>query len=545
MRQGERIGPWTLVRPLHPSTEGPWWVVMDDHGQEAAALATADSEEVLPEASPGSDPERRMGRWHPTSVYPTGAGRLLVGPALDPRSPSELVGPEAPGIIAAIGAQLLQTTGRSGPAAADSFSTQRLVFDTDGNVLVAPHPIGPIRAESSLEQLGAFLYRLATGAEPAVNPGTGALPPPSALRADLPPALSSAIMTLISGHTERRNQALATLHDLATPLPDLRRLLPKHPSVESAGVSMPKTEVQYTTTPQSIPAQARVDQAAGTLLVVPPADRRALSPAQRSEIAGRLGIPLSALRPHLAASAPLPVGAQLARDHADATADRDPLPVQALPQPGFAAPVLAAGLSAVGLTVGAAGAVIAIGTLGLGIPVLGVGLMALAASGWLGARWWSNRDHHRRAATLWANLTQEAAFAQNHPLVGATRTRLAELRRALAQDHLPETAALDVRTGLDEVDADLDALALAWDNNPDSSNRARLREQQTRIDKGLVELRLMLTSAAAESTAGVGTAVDGLLRAARHAMDAIGDGTTANDDPAARARRAQAKKVTP
>lgn len=546
MRPGTTIGGWTLTNALDEKRR--LWLAQDSAGEQAALLIAE------------ADQAARLAAWVHASgeagdpslpaPYPADdAKSAWVLPNLEQRLPQELAGPEAPAIVAAIGAALFGPLLATGHLMKEGFQPDLLAFDVGGALRLLPldpgerSPVavapelrdgGSPTRNSALYGLGAWLYRLATGRPPVENPGRpGPPPPPSTLRPDLPPALDTAIVALMSWDPVAREEALALLHDVAGPLPDLRRLLPRRTPSTAAATPAP---IRYTTTPASRPQQARVDAPAGVLQAIDPAEAAALTPAQRSEVAGRLGLPMSEVQRLIGAGGDIPVAAGLPRDRTQAEAEAHALPGRLLQAPSVTRPVAALALGAGGLATAGIGAVVTALTLGLGLPLLGLGLIGVVGAAWLAAGWWRDRAAYAQTSETWAQTQRRSAQALAHPLVGTARARLVRLRRAVAEDHLPAVAASDVRSGLNEVDTDLDVLARAFDSATET-DRARLEADRDAIESALAELEALLGSAAQQSTTGVGSALEGLLSAAQHAVDAVAD-----DNPVERARRAGAAR---
>ncbi|MFK7931622.1 MAG: hypothetical protein AB8H79_25815 [Myxococcota bacterium] len=536
MKPGHTIGPWTLEAPLDTPTAA---------ATTGSGHASDGTRASIWRLAPPSllDAWRSASAQHPAWLRPSalpGDGDLSLASAaaLDPVEPAALQGPEAASVVAAIGARLGAALRDSPKGLIEHFSAENLSFDESGTLFLVPstHTLppqaDPLRAPewakgapsdsaTLLFDLGVWLYQLATGAPPVVNPERGGLPnPPSAAQPDLPAELNRAIMTLLSANPGERSGALAALHDLASPLPDLRRLagrstaqipdaLPKRPA---------RSEVQYTTTGGS-PARTT----ASPSLAAVPADAR-LTPSQRSELAGLLGLPMAQVSAAEQAGQPLVV-----------PLDGHALPATPLKKPSLLAPLGATGLGATGVGLMAVGAVVAIATLGVGLAGVALGAALTGVAGWMATSWWTNQSHYNRAIDNRRVLEGISEQAAAHPLVGAARARLFRIRAAIAAGHLPEAAEIDVRAGLDEVDDDLDLLARTWDADPSRPEPDPLSAKAAAIEQGLVELEQLLRSAEVEATTEVGSAISGLIAAARHAADAVSP-----DDAKARARRANA-----
>jgi len=430
-------------------------------------------------------------------------------------------------VVAAIGARLLPVLLEAGPATRGALHDAEIRLDAAGAPVLAPLGDSPADAlapelaggaepsgESALYGLGRILHRLATGRPPRENPGRPGFPPPSAIKPDLPPALDRAIATLLDPDPTVRPTALADLHDVAGPIPDLRRLL----ATPGGALERPRSrvgEVKLTATTDA-PRGGRADAPDVRHLLVVPGDRaRALSPSEQSGLAGRLGVPLAAIRARSRDGAPIPVEAGLRASEARQAATREDLPVQVVPPAGLGLPMLALLSAGAGLATGVVALAVALAStlLAVGLGAAAVGLLALTLLPLV--LWARRRARHGDAARSHAELLADRAALQAHPTAGPLHRRLTEVRRRLAAADLPAPAEHDLRQALSELEAAVGALAAAPDD-PDGS------ADPEPLTAGLDEVVRLIESASSEGAPGDPSgALERLLDTTRRATDAV------------------------
>lgn len=489
----------------------------------------------------------------------------MPGPAA-PTTLAELEGPQAPSIVAGIGMAVWAGLELSGDRGAALTGASVLLDDEgapdvgdrgerlgelsdDDPIYAAPEVRagGAPSMQSDLYGLGVLLYRLATGQLPSFNPGRPGPPPaPSTLRPDLPVALDRAILLLLDADPERRTQALGDMHDVAGPLPDLRRL--------SAGSAPPATtvgvgEVKYTTTATRTPRPTKADAPLRTILAVPAGQVASLSPADRSAIAARTGAPLAAIDAVIASRRAMPVQVGLRGGQGGST----DLPVEAVTPVGLGTATAAIGLTGLGSAGVLVGLVLAIFFPLVGLGLAGVSLLPLLASLFLWVSWIRERGTYLQTGRTWRQLGAAAAQARAHALTGGAWTRMAAVRAALEASDLPEAALIDLRSGLAGVETELHRLGDRWSAtnealaaagapaDPLEGRASTLADEAARLEQSLEELAVLLGRAThvddvEEGASALETAMNRVLHAAELAADAV--------DPTEAERRRRAAAAT-
>jgi len=401
----------------------------------------------------------------------------------------------------------------------------------------------PVDQEAVLWGLGVILYRLATGQSPRLPLDGGPPPRASTLRADLPAPLDEALARLLDPTPGSRHTARPLLHQLAGPLPDLRRLVPHAPtrtSTPSANEPAPRRsrvgEVKVTTAGGDVAGGRTVQAPARGMLVLPAA---VATPADVSAAAGSLGVPLSAVKELVDLGTDVPVHGGLRGAALSDTAASSPLPLQPSTLPGPALPVLAGAAALVGGGVVVLGLAMLVASVLAALAVAAVGGAILLAALVPVFLWIARFTAWRGTASTWKQLQRQRELNLTHPLVGGARSRLAALRQHLSQaDHLPAAADADVRASLADLEQDLDALATRHDHLSDQDGDAArtLRDEVARVEEGLDAVSNLLQRVASPSD--VGGALDRVVQTAELAARSV-QALDAEEGDRERARRAR------
>jgi len=414
----------------------------------------------------------------------------VVRDPLEDLTLADVPGPLAPGVVAALGARLLPAVLAAGDATGGALLPRDVGLDAKGAAVLAPRarPADRVSPEDTrytapeayrgarpdgaagLYGLGVLLYRLTTGREPLK--GVSVVPAGNWV-AGLPPGLDRALALLLDENPVRRAAALPLLAEGAGPIPDLR-LLARRP-VRPATV--PSSEVKVTTTP-SRPGSltsAKADVAAPrSAVVVPRTLLEALSPAERSALAGHAGLPLSRVDGLVRDGLPLVLGVHRARDGAEApaaTLARDTgLPIAAAYAPGLALPTAALAILSVAAVFGAVGVIL--------WPLLVVAAAVGLAGGAVALQWRHKASAWNDVRAGWKALEHASGGS---PRLAARWERLAALRRDLARSPIPDTAATDLRGALRDVERHLDDLDRIEATVEEALSAAHAPDLRTRI----------------------------------------------------------------
>ncbi|MBW1877672.1 MAG: hypothetical protein JRJ84_04845 [Deltaproteobacteria bacterium] len=486
MQVGSRIAErWEVVAPAaaEPSV-GRWRAVSVETGEPVDILALQPPAVHPPAANQAFlDVHREVQRARDPAlvrVHATtweGPVGLVVREPLEDATLDEVAGPLPPSAVAAIGARLVPAVLAAGPATGSALHAADLGIDARGHPVLAPRgrPAARVRPEDTrwvapeafggahasgaggLYGLGVTLYRLATGRDPQpARGGTGTPIPAGNYITGMPLALDEALQRLLSPDPGERAGALPLLQEVAGEVPDLRVLARRRTGITPA--TLVPGEVKVTATAEGREAlrdgNTRLDvprPRAG--VVVPARDLIALDPAARSAAAGWAGAPLEAMKALQGSGLPLVLEAHRSKskasDRARALGVQTGLPVQVVQPAGWSWP-----LAMVVFTALSAGLLV----LGLAafLPLLlvaalcaGFGLVAVT-------QWWGQRNDWSRFLAAWQ--AQRAGGKDPAELMHG-RERVASLRRRLAEAEIPETAAMDVRAALKDVEHHLDELA--------------------------------------------------------------------------------------
>jgi hypothetical protein len=403
---------------------------------------------------------------------------LTVREPLEDATLADVAGPLPPSSVAAIGARLVPAVLAAGTATGSALYPADIGIDARGHPVLAPRgrPTARVRPEDTrwvapeafagahassaggLYGLGVVLYRLATGRDPlpaSAQGGKGTPIPAGNYVTGMPLALDQALQKLLSRDPGERAGALPLLQEVAGEVPDLRALVRRR--TKTAPATLVPGEVKVTATAAGREAvhvgHARLDvrrPRAG--LVVPSRDLPALDPAARSAAAGWAGVPLETLTTLQERGMPLVLEAHRSKDEAGSRArtagTQAELPVRMVEPAGWGWPlatVFFAGLSASLMVLGLAF-----------LPLFLVAFLTTAIGLVAGTQWWAQHRDWSRFLAAWQ---AQRDGMKEPPELQRCRGRLAALRRHLAEAEIPETAAMDVRTALKDVEHHLDELA--------------------------------------------------------------------------------------
>lgn len=282
-------------------------------------------------------------------------------------------------------------------------------------------------------------------------------------------------------------------------------------------------EVQYTTQAAPQGRSLAVEAPVRTMLVVPAEE---MTPSRVSAVAGRLGVSTRQIQDLVDAGRPVPVQASLRGQQVITELHDEPLDVVPAGMPGVGLPAIAvgAGMVGAGLLALGAGLALSLSLIG-GLAAAGVGGMILAAAVIPLVLWGSRYAEYQRTASSWKGLRDASRAARAHALTGDARERLAAVRVHLATSDLNTIAEADIRSGLKEIEEDLDTLERSWNQLPTGSagqdDRDRLEAQVGRVAGGLEDLRAWLTQASMDATGEAGDALQRTLQAAQLAVDGL------------------------
>lgn len=453
MLPGDRAGGrWALTAPVPSAPDLERWRAVGDDGAPVEVvrprIGTLDRgyRGLLNLADPGLV----------RTLAVTDDGWVVRDTLEDPDG-TVLRGAMDPGEVAAIGARLFPAVVAAGQPLSGLFRPDDVGIRADGSPVLAPKPRakGAVSGKdarfvapemfagnrpdgaAALYGLGVWLYRLATGIDPAQSPAT-----PSAIRRGVPPALDRAILALLSREPTERASALPHLQASAGALPDLRVAPP--PKIEG---------VRVTTTGGGPQSRGRADVAdAGWQVVIPPATLARLTPEERSLAAGFAEVPLATVEEVLGASLPLVLYSGRSRPEAAAKAQElqtlTRLPVSVVSPIGC----LPWALLGVALaTAPVAAAMLFFGPIVMVIASIVPFVLLLLAVAVL-----VSRSGAARQASRARELLMRAA---RDPVTAPVRARIAQLRRRFRDADLPAAIAIDLRGGLADIERHLDGLA--------------------------------------------------------------------------------------
>lgn len=461
----------------------------------------------------------------------------------------QLDGPQAPGIVAGLGVELIQALSRQGPTPSGSLHPRDVALDEHGAPVLAPveHRIddrlvapeleatGPT-PETVLFGLGVELHRLATGRLPARNPGRPGepSPPASTWAPDVPPTLDRAIATLLSPEPGRRATALADLADLALPLPDLRLLASKAPSPSSTAPSRVGTVKVTRSGGDGRERSSAVDSPSKDVrhVVVVPTGT-AISPGDRSALAGSLGVTEATLTALTTSGLPVPVHSGLRRAEAAEAVRTSSLPAAVVAPAGAGLPLLGAALVGLGALGALVGAALTFVTLAAGLGLAAASLLPFLTGLVVWFSWMGRRRSHARAAEAVRDVARGREETSGHPILGSAYETLSRARVALASADLPAVADADVRSGLARIESELETLRSRQAAHPSSS----IESDALALERGLADLIGVLTTPT-HTEGQVDDAMGQALAAARLAVEV----EVTADDPLERARRAAAAR---
>lgn len=265
-------------------------------------------------------------------------------------------------------------------------------------------------------------------------------------------------------------------------------------------------EVKVTTTAPAISGgRADVPPPRGLLLLGPDA-----TPAQLSEAAGRLRLPMSALSAIVSEGHAVPVQSGLRRGELKGAEDQLALPVTGRASPGPVLPIAAGATGVLGLGGVVLGLVLAVFTLGLSLALSVVGGLAMLAALVMAGVWVGGLVGYSAHARRSRDLSTASATWTSHPLVGGVRAHLADVRLRLADAaHLPEVAASDIRDALGSLEEGLERLANRHDVGEEG-----LEDEVGRARDGLERLEAQLVERPGEDVEDVIAAVDRAVEAA-------------------------------
>ncbi len=502
MSAPDRIDRFTVTR----AADGRWLEGVDDAGTTFELL-------------PIPDPDRASWEWLRAAAADAAVPEALVaGPSGTfgvRRSFSNdfgaLRGPHAPSVVAAIAVRLVDPVRRAAPVLPPGApSDDDLRIDDQGHPILAPNRLARGGDEAAaLRALASVLHRLAVGEAP---PGARLAPPP--------PALAGALDDLGATDPARREAAVAALHALAGPLPDLRRLVRTPPGrVPTAartdaraapGAGGPSLAVRTTAGPGGAPARGRRDDGDRVFAVVP-ASR--LDAAARSALAADLGVPASVIDDLASTGGPIPVAPGGSREAITALARAHPAGPSVVGPGGFGLLALGAGVLAVAGALAVVGVGLAFAWWVAGaVTLAAAGVTALAGAASVGAgaaRRSAHADARRAAAAVSA-----ARSLLEDPTFGPARAAIVRARGALARADLPDPAERDVRASLDALDEHLDA-------NPDADGARAILDAAERLTAEL-EGSEALPADVARSAAEAGVRAARAAADARAATDALG-----------------------
>lgn len=375
-------------------------------------------------------------------IYERTATAVLHAP-VDDRTLAALASPLPASAVAFVGIRI--ATALAGGTGLSALSAADVGLDLAGHPVLAPGPAteslapeGGLGRDAALYDLGAMLYRLATGTLPSAQPPV----PPSKRQPGLPAGLDDAILGLLSSNPSDRAPAVRAMVSLAEPM-DLRTYVGKSGRYERA--TMEAGTVKLTTT-SSRRTSASADIRAPAAAIIVAADVLAeLPPAALSHLAGVVELPLSAIKESARAGRPLVVEALPHRGGASSASiamQRElEMPLAAAVGPGFSrlAEILFFAFCSGGLALAA----LVLGSGGLGLAaVVATILVAVSIFGGI-------RESRALAAAVDAYMAQEKA----RTTVPEWSPRIAEQRRRLASVDLPGPVERDARDALDGLEA--------------------------------------------------------------------------------------------
>jgi hypothetical protein len=226
-------------------------------------------------------------------------------------------------------------------------------------------------------------------------------------------------------------------------------------------------------------------------VVIPAEEVERLDPGAKSTAAGTAELPLSALE-EIPPGLPLVLetlsrGSE-ARARAEELSDQG-LPVRAVTGSGLVLPAAAVLLLSVAAALLVVAAVAGLAPLLAGLPTAGLVaatvfvVLAVATGG--GGAWAGWSSARRRADLRAARRSHEVAVASRDRLAGGRSGelwgRIAALRRQIALRDLPPAAEADLRGGLKEVEAHLEAVGRMLGNAEDALGRVDLAQLRTRL----------------------------------------------------------------
>lgn len=506
MIAGARIGHWQLTTEAPGEPEVVRWRGVDTRTGapvEVLALRRPPARDAVAEAT-FADVHRRLGRADDTAIVQVLQVEQIDGRAAVVRAPLEdqtlldLAGPLPPPIVAAIGAKLVPAVLAAGGATGGALTPRDVGVDATGAPVLAPRgrPVsrlapqdvravapeafggGAADGAAGLYGLGVMLYRLATGRDPA----PGAAPPSaSSLRREIPGELDRALAALLSPEPARRADALPLLRAVAAPSADVRPWFVRGPKPATA-VTGEVAVTRMAPSQEAARADARVAAShidrARVAVVVPARLTARLDPAQRSAAAGWAELPEAAVERLAAANLPIVLANARtqaeARVHAERISGESGLTLDVVRPSGCGPWTLALG----GLLVGP---VVATVLVALGQPVLIPALMTTLVLAMALAWWGSTALAWRAARRAWLEAERLRTPPKGLDDLGDARARIAALRRRVTTAELPMPAKADLRSGLREVEDQLDALARIAQVADDALGTIDLDRLRTRL----------------------------------------------------------------
>lgn len=281
-------------------------------------------------------------------------------------------------------------------------------------------------------------------------------------------------------------------------------------------------EVKYTTQAPRQRGSKAVAAPVRTLLVMPAS---AMTPARVSAVAGRLGVPVRAVQELVDAGRAIPIRAGLRGPAVQAAMSEESAEVTPSGMPGFALPVLGTGGLVAGGGLVLLAAVMGVFNALIAAAVVLTGGAVLLASLVPFVLWALRLLAWRRVASSWRLLEEAGRRAQAHELVGEARGRASAIRVHLAESELPELAQADIRSGLKDIEEDLDTLARSWDQlpqgTPSDEARTAMQARVREVERGLADLRATLSRSSTAVTEDAGGALKSTIAAARLAVDGL------------------------